>query len=90
MLQWGRRVNAAEVLNVCASAAHQCSASMGPPRERGGSAEAPGRMDGERMKLQWGRRVNAAEVMGVLIMANYDKVASMGPPRERGGSQMIQ
>ena len=65
LLQWGRRVNAAEVLKRVVPNEHGHHASMGPPRERGGSS------------------LGAHPSFRVTM-------ASMGPPRERGGSGVMR
>ncbi len=61
LLQWGHRANAVERAARRARAAAFARASMGPPRERGGTEQAPHRDALNPEMLQWGHRANAVE-----------------------------
>ncbi len=84
-LQWGHRANAVERLPPLAVRSAGLEASMGPPRERGGTSAgrcslAPDRrFNGATARTRWnggsgGNRHHTTDP------------ASMGPPRERGGT----
>ena len=61
VLQWGRRVSAAESGVLISSLHSVCLASMGPPRFSGGKSRFACRWKAPKRLLQWGRRVSAAE-----------------------------